>query len=515
MFSDFLSSLWTHIRGWNFATLASALVYAAIVGLFMVAFLRCIRPVRYCRSKLKNAIRAIKKSSGGAQPWQDKYFLGKGMLYPVWCEYLNSRNFADSNYHNASPLEDYINEDTVISEPGRQALSDAVPGLMVSLGFLGTLVGLMMGLSDFDMTNTETTMSAIRQVISGMRYAFTTSIVGVIFSVCYSLLARAVQGSARSTLSHFYEVMHKQSGVQAVDPMTQIAIYQQEQTALVQAMAEDLTGAMTDRLGAVLEMALQPLQSSLDEFVSVSTQEQTRAVDAMVQRFVTSMDTALSGELSRLRQVLSQTNQWQEDTARYVGEIIEGMRSMSSDIMQVQQLAQSLIVKFDSYVGRISAAQAQASESYASVSQAAQDMDASAAQQKECVEELSRLHQEMLKSVEIYKAQVAESSALMARSQAAGAESLRKAADELSVNGKVLSDAHATFIKGMNQELNRTFEIFSKDLNAITKSFRETIGAMDDAVRDVPAVLRESTDAVFDEMRLLREDIQDLHGGRS
>ena len=513
MFSDILSNLWMHIKGWNFTTLATALVYAAIIGLFVVAYLRCIRPVRYCRGKLKNAIRAVKKANG-TQPWQDKYFLGKGMLYPVWCEYLNSRNFADSNYHNASPLEDYINEDTIITDPGRLGLSEAVPGLMVSLGFLGTLVGLMMGLSDFNMTNTDTTMAAIRQVVSGMRYAFTTSIVGVIASVCYSLLARAAQGSARNMLSRFYEAMHKQSGVQAVDPMTQIAIYEQEQTALVQAMAEDITGAMTDRLGAVLEMALQPLQSSLDEFVATSTQEQTRAVDAMVQRFVSSMDNVLSNEMSNFSRTLAETSKWQQDTAKYVGDVIESMRSMSYDIMQIQQLAESLIVKFEGYINRLSAAQAQANEGYAVVNEAAKAMDASAKQQFECVSQFSALHEEMLKSMDVYKSQIAESSALLARAQAAGAESLRKAADELGVNGKVLTDAHSTFIKGMNQELNRTFEIFSKDLNQITKSFRDTIGAMDDAVRDVPAILRESTDACFDEMRLLREDIDALRESR-
>ena len=506
MFADFLKNIWENVKGWNFTTLATALVYAAIVILFIVAYLRCIRPVRYCRGRLKAAIRAVKKSPS-EQPWQDKFFLGRGILYPVWCEYLNSRNFADSNYHNASPLEDYINEDSVINEPGRIALSEAIPSLMVSLGFLGTLIGLMMGLSEFNMTDTDTTMTAIRQVVSGMRYAFTTSIAGVVASVCYSLLSRAVQGSARGTLSSFYDTMHRQAGVQAVEPLTQITIYQQEQTALMQALAEDITGAMADRMGSVLEMALQPVQASLDDFIRSSTHEQIRAVDAMATQFVTSMDNVMAHRLSDLGKTLDATSKWQEETAKYVNEVLEGMRRVSYDIVQIQQLSESLIVKFDGYINRLGAAQTQVDEGYATVANASRAMETSAKQQFECIAQMTELHDEMVKSLEDYKKLVSEGSRQLADAQTKGADALAQVAQEMQLNGKVLSDAHATFIKGMNQELSRTFGIFSKDLNEITDQFKDTISAMDEAVRDVPAMLRDGTDACADEMRRLREDL--------
>lgn len=526
----------TSVQAWDLSTLVSSLVYVAIVALFVVAYFRCVRPVIYCRAKLKRAIREVKRRPA-EQPWQDKNFLGKGTLHSAWGEYLNSRNFADNNYHNASPLENYINEDTVVNEPGRVALSDAMPGLMVSLGFLGTLVGLMMGLADFDMSNTDTTMSAIRQVVEGMRYAFMTSIVGVVGSISYSVISRAAQGSARNALSRFYEIMHRQAGVQAVDPLTQITIYQQEQTSLVQTMAEDLTGAMTDRIGAVLEMALQPIQSSLDDFVRAATREQVRAVDAMVNRFVDNMDASLSRQMSHLADTLEKTCRWQQDTAKHVNDVMEGIKRVSYDIVQIQQTAESMIVKFDGYIHRLGAAQTQVDDGYATVASAARAMDASAKQQFECVAQLTELHEALDKSILRFRdeaaafsiktaeeaagrisevqAELAEALPVLraeaeacaksvSQAQAAGAEALRQAADEMRVNGKVLSSAHNTFIKGMNQELERTFEIFSRDLNEITDRFKETIESLDAAVRDVPALLREGSDALRDEVDRLR-----------
>ena len=128
-------------------------VYAVIVLLFIVGVIRCIAPIAHTRATIRRAIRSIKQGATGKRSWQEDKFLGKGCLYPHWSEYLNNLFFADGVYHNASNVEDYINEDTAIYGPGRISFAEAIPGLMVSLGFLGTLIGLTTGLSGFDMAD--------------------------------------------------------------------------------------------------------------------------------------------------------------------------------------------------------------------------------------------------------------------------------------------------------------------------------------------------------------------------
>ena len=95
-------------------------------------------------------------------------------------------------YHNASNVEDYINEETVIYGPGSSGFSDALPGLMVSLGFMGTLIGLAVGLSGFNMGDEEAIMTSIETLIPGMRYAFMTSIFGVVGSVVFTLIVNLI-----------------------------------------------------------------------------------------------------------------------------------------------------------------------------------------------------------------------------------------------------------------------------------------------------------------------------------
>ena len=117
---------------------------------------------------------------------------------------------------------------------------------------------------------------SIVTLIPGMRYAFTTSIFGVVGSVLFTLITRAVYGSTEHTLRSFYGTMYRYAGVVSVDPLTQVAIYQQEQTALIQTMARDLNGPFTENMAAAVRDAVEPLNQSFKSFVNVSTKEQMR-----------------------------------------------------------------------------------------------------------------------------------------------------------------------------------------------------------------------------------------------
>ena len=162
------NEVWANIMNQLAKNLADSLVYIAMVVLFVVGLLKCIYPVIKSRNQLRRGIRKIKNEES-KDAWQDKRFLGKGPLTAQWTEFLNSRLFADDEYHNASPLDDYINEDTAIYDPGFASFGDAVPGMLVSLGFLGTLIGIIMGLSDFNLDSSGAPMDAIRVLMNGMR----------------------------------------------------------------------------------------------------------------------------------------------------------------------------------------------------------------------------------------------------------------------------------------------------------------------------------------------------------
>ena len=494
-------SFWNTIRTQFGNNAAEWLVYLAIAVLFVVALAKCILPVTKARRQLKRGVRRIRR--GDKDIWQDKRFLGKGPLTVPWSEFLNSRLFADDEYHNASPLDDYINEDSAIYEPGFTSFAEAVPGILVSLGFLGTLIGIVKGLSDFNLDSSEATMDAIRVLMSGMRYAFATSIVGVICSVLFSLILRIAQGSARKALNHFYDAMQSQAHMVTVDPITQIAIYQQEQTAMMQTLARDVTGGLTDRIGNAMEMALQPLQESLDGFITVTSREQLRGLDTIVTKFVENMNAALNGRFQELSQMIAETCAWHQDTQETVRATMEGLARVSRDIVQIQQMSESLIVKFDGYIVRLGQAMEQVEGGYAAVADNVKNMEMVARQQANYIAQIGQMQSDFMREVNSFQTRMDAFTKDFIDNSNVSTSALHKVAEELKASAEGLISAHGTFSKNVNADLEHAFDMFDKNMQDIIDHLTRVINDVRDAVNDMPGIMNDAAQQYAAEMQQL------------
>ena len=69
-----------------------------------------------------------------------------------------------------------------VFQKDNRALQNNVPGILTSLGILGTFTGVVVGLIHFDHTNP---MSSIGGLLGGLKTAFITSLVGVTSSVVF------------------------------------------------------------------------------------------------------------------------------------------------------------------------------------------------------------------------------------------------------------------------------------------------------------------------------------------
>ena len=505
---------------------AEILVYAAMIILFVIGILRCIVPVSQCRRQLRRGTRRIRRNDN-KEIWQDRHFLGRGPLLSPWSEYLNSRLFADDEYHNASPIDDYINEDTAIYDPGFSAFADALPGILVSLGFLGTMIGIITGvggLADFSMDTSEAAMKAIQVLMGGMRTAFATSIVGVVCSVAFSLILRSTQGSARKALQSFYDAMSSQAHMSTVDPITQIAIYQQEQTQMIQALAQDITGDLTDRVGSAFESALQPLQDSLDNFVTVAAREQIRGLDIIVNKFVENMNTALQGKFVQLATMIEKTCAWHQDTQETVRATIDGLNRVSRDIVQIEQMSESLIAKFDGYMGRLGTAQQRVEEGFGAVSENVRSMESVARQLSGYIGQIGQMQSDFMREVSSFQTRMDAFTQAYAESSNMSVSALQKVAQEVRASGEALQESHKAFTRDVNKDLQHAFGMFDQnmqdiieDMNGLMQGIRDAVSGMPETMRDAAKQYAEQTARLTEYMaetsRALEEATQRLGGG--
>lgn len=486
--------------GGGVESVINLLVYIVIVLLFIVGIVRCIAPISRTRSTIRRAIRSIKQGATGKRSWQEDTFLGKGCLYPHWSEYLNNLFFADGVYHNASNVEDYINEDTAIYGPGRISFAEAIPGLMVSLGFLGTLVGLAMGLSGFSMADAEAVQQSIVTLIPGMRYAFMTSIVGVLGSITFTLITRFVCGSAEHTLQDFYGAMSRYAGVLSVDPMTQIAIYQQEQTALIQTMAEDLNGSFTNRLEQIITDAAEPMQKSLEDFVTVNTQQQMRLIDKVAGKFVERMDQMLDGQFKNLAQTIEATCAREQKAAALVE---EGMRCAADVVKNAQRLQTNLedmTALLDEYLKKLNAARSGADDSYMRIASSVEKMELVASQQNTYLKSISNMHADLTRGVQSLQD---SQNNMLKRFSEVSAEStagLMKAASDIRATGAMLESNRQRIGEQLRMDLSDTLDAFRDYMSEFTKRVDYLCAGVADSLGQLPSAVAEASDAFLDQI---------------
>ena len=466
-------------------SVSSLVIYIAIVMLFLVGLVRCVFPVMRTRGLVRRAIRSIREGGDKKYAWQEDDFLGKGALFAHWSDYLNNLFFADGRYHNASNVEDYINEETVIYGPGRISFAEALPGLLTSLGFLGTLIGLARGLSGFDMTDSSAVQSSIVTLIPGMRYAFMTSIFGVVGSVAFTLITRMVYGSTEHTLTQFYSAMSRHAGVLSVDPMTQIAIYQQEQTALIKNMAKDLNGKFADNITQSIEKSTEPLNTTMKGFVNGISKEQARLIDAVLARFLERMNESLSGSIRRFGQTLDETSRLQQENCEAVRASLSGAADLYNDITELRNIMQDLLKGTSDFVEQLNAERKLADDAFMRINSAVEQMEV-----------VSRQEASYLKTVGAIQAEAAST-----------ADAMQQAAGELSAAGDRLAAVHADAVRSITDELNTTLDAYRDYVNQFTQRVdylaSNIAGAMErmpDAVNDANARFLDQVDALTESL---------------
>ena len=491
------------------ADLSNVVIYLIIIAVFIVGLMCCVTPVMDTRGKLKRAIKKLKADGKTKRSWEDDYFLGKGPLLEHWCAYLNNFFFAeDGVFHNPSDVKDFINEETVIYGPGRAAFAEAVPNLLVSLGFLGTLIGLSSGLAGFDMSDSVAAQNSIMTLIPGMKYAFMTSIFGVVGSVLFTMITRAIYGSTEHTLKSFYGAMSRYAGIVNVDPLTQVAIYQQEQNEILVTMAKDLNGSFTDNMEQVIQNAVEPINQSLKNFMTVTSKEQMRFLDAVVMRFVDRMDEVIGGQMKEFGNMLDRTTQGQEAAFEAIRSGMLDSEKAVHELRNVQSISQQLVGTMSDYMNNLRSYQQQSEDAFTRITNSVEQMDMVSRQQTNYLKTVSAMQTEVTRSIETMTGAVNAFTKKFAEENTAASQAMTAAAADLRDAGAQLANTQKSAMKALDQEFKDTMDAYREYVNQFTERVDYLAAGISDSLSTLPRAVGETSDQFLDQVDRLTQTME-------
>lgn len=326
--------------------LVDFLVYGAIALVVLVGVCKCIYPV-FCNGSLLNrAVAKLEKTAGNNQrpSWREPRFLGRA-LRNEWQKFLLNAGQLDVRGMPCD-IEDYINEDSVIDKPGHSQLAELIPSLLTSLGILGTFIGLMEGLTSVNFSDAQGTMDSIPLLLTGMRFAFATSVAGIACSLLFNMFYRMSVGRACRALDSFDEAFYELAMPRPLSPEVQLICQKQDEEERLARIAEAVGNRVASSLEMAVSRAMDPLTKSLDTFIQGATQEQVEGVRRIVGQFVSQMNAQLSGQMTTLGHTMEMVSQGQLQTQKNLQNTLNAAQAMAADAQAMQvasaQMAQAL-----------------------------------------------------------------------------------------------------------------------------------------------------------------------------
>ena len=227
--------------------------------------------------------------------------------------YTEFRSFVKKSQSGLADIEDYINEDVVDSLISKKML-DIIPDILTSLGILGTFIGLVVGLKDFEPSNYEAMTSSVSSLVDGIKVAFLTSIYGLSLSLVFSYALKSAYASLTDSMSEFMDYFHNLVIPSAEAETRNIMVnYQEEQTKAIQKMTDQFSEHLANSFEKVITPSFRKMNQSMDILTETMAKGQEEMMKGLLNDFLSNMRENFQMQFDDFNQALESMTQAQKE----------------------------------------------------------------------------------------------------------------------------------------------------------------------------------------------------------
>lgn len=249
------------------------------------------------------------------------------------------RGSIDKSQEGIGDVEDFINEEEMDLHIHKRLL-EMVPDILTSLGILGTFVGLVWGLKNFNPNDYAAMTSSVASLVDGIKVAFLTSIYGIALSIVYTYGMKSEYSSLTENLQGFLDRFHAYVMPTAENESRNLLVSSQKiQTEAMNKMAEQFSVQMADSFEKVITPTFRKMNDSLDMLVTSVTRCQQDAVKEILDGFMKEMHNSFQLQFKDFNEALNQLKKAQKENADYTATLYQTMSTQLSDNYLQQERA--------------------------------------------------------------------------------------------------------------------------------------------------------------------------------
>ena len=214
-------------------------------------------------------------------------------------------------------------------------------------------MGLSRGLSSLNFADSTQLIQGIPDLLSGLKFAFGTSVAGISCSLIFNMLNRISQGSSYRAIDDFVTSFTQLAMSRPLDNDVQMIILNQDRNYMLQGINDTLVDRLADNVGRSITRAMTPVSDSMDRFIIGATRNQIDGVNHIVARFLDEMDRSLGNQFSAMATAMDAVTQNQIMAARQTGETVSSAQGIVDNARSLQEMTNHILDKFDAYMNGI------------------------------------------------------------------------------------------------------------------------------------------------------------------
>ena len=219
--------------------------------------------------------------------------------------YQEFHSYIEKSQSGIGDIEDYINESEIDGIIGKRML-EMIPDVLTSLGILGTFIGLVFGLKNFEPSNYEAMTASVSSLVNGIKVAFLTSIYGLSLSMVFSYNTKSAYGDLMKSCYRFLDKFHSlvlPSGESEARNM--MINYQETQTAAIEKMTEQFSEHLANSFEKVITPSFRKMNQSMDILTETMAKGQEEMMSGLLDDFLHKMNASFRLQFDNFNQALA------------------------------------------------------------------------------------------------------------------------------------------------------------------------------------------------------------------
>ena len=267
-------------------------------------------------------------------------------------KYIETINIETENGKKTNiPASEYFNDFSVCKcNKLNLRMLDTGSGTLVGLGLLGTFLGLTLGISNFDSSDTARINESIQGLLAGMGTAFLTSLLGMGASIVFTFIDKALR---HRLYKHVYALTEQLDSLYYIDDVELSSINQQKiVTQLYNALKTDMlqqTSALVDKLTYHNADGQDVSVGNAIREILTENQEQSKALKSFSTDLAIELNNGFDEVLSRQMQqkilpLMENVDATTKAIVEHIDQMAAQVSSPATDMMQkvVDELKQSM-----------------------------------------------------------------------------------------------------------------------------------------------------------------------------